>query len=328
MSNLTVYGCGGAGISALINNKALLESVGATIVAVDSSDSNIDSIKFTNKYQLAGKNGSGGNQLENIDAFRDSIPDILSNYKPSKFNIIVSSTSGGSGSVASMYLAREIVNRGQIAVLILLTTSDSLRRINNTINVIKSLESMSSKIEKPLVMMVHNQCASDSRRSGDTGLYNNLKYMVYLFSNRFEDIDEMDIANLFNYNKVTKVPSQLVTLTAEEITEEFIERTNNSRPPISYINIMSTKYRDDSVVNIPSAYSKTGYFVETSDSMEVTGQPQRGRCYYVDNQSKHDLIARFEKLKTESVEANAASVSKRIDYDETGADDDGFVFDE
>lgn len=326
MSNLTVYGCGGAGISALINNKELLESVGASIVAVDSSDSNIDNVNFSNKYQLAGKNGSGGNQLENIDAFRDSIPDILSNYKPSKFNIVVSSTSGGSGSVASMYLAREIVNRGQIAVLVLLTTSDSLRRINNTINVIKSLESMSNKIEKPLVMMVHNQSASDSRRSGDAGLYDNLKHMVYLFSNRFDDIDDMDISNLFNYDKVTKVPPQLVTLTAEEITDEFIERLSNSKPPIGYINLISTELRDNCVINIPSVYSKTGYFDGSENAELVANQPQQARSYYLENQSKHDLLSKFEILKTECMEANAASVSKKIDFKQSDVDDDGFVF--
>lgn len=325
MKDITIYGCGGAGISALINNEKFLKSVGAKTVAVDSSDSNIGSLEFENKYKLSGKYGSGGNQLENIDAFRDSIPDILANYKPSKFNIIVSSTSGGSGSVVSMYLAREIVRRGHIAVLVLLTTSDSLRRINNTINVIKTLESMSTKLEKPLVMMVHNQGITDVRRSGDAGLYANLKSIVYLFANQFADVDEMDIINLFSYDKVTKVPPQLVTLVSEEITDEFIDRILKSKPPVSFIGLVNSEYRDDHIIPIPSAYSKTGYFDRVSTIDECGYQPTIGRCYYIENQSKHDLLSKFEQLKQESLETNAASVSKKIDYNADDDNGDGFI---
>lgn len=327
-NKLTVYGCGGAGISAVVNNRELLENAGANVVYVDSSDSNIGSIVDGNIYKIPGKVGSGGNQLENIETFSDSIPDILAHYPPSSFNIVVASSSGGSGSVLSIYLAKELVKRGYVTAIIMLTTSDSLRRINNTINVIKSLESISSEIEQPLVLMTHHQNADESRRSGDAGFYFNLRAMVNLFTNQFEDLDEMDITNFFFYNKVTKVPPQLVTLTVDAITEEFMERMVATKPPISIINLINQKYRDDAIVKIQSAYSKSGYDSDYLARELQSSHGDIGWCYYIDNQTKHIMLDRFNKLKTESQESNSASISKKINIADSKTATGGFVFED
>jgi hypothetical protein len=312
MSKITVFGCGGAGISAIVNNKHYLDEEGVNAVCVDSSDSNIGTVDIKNKYQLKGKNGSGGNQLENIEQFRDSIPDILAIHQPSTFNLVVSSTSGGSGSVASMYLTRELVKRGHATVLVMLATSDSQRRINNTINVFKTLESMSDDINQPLILMLNHQPSSHSRRMGDEGFYHNLRSLIYLFNSKFADIDDMDITNFLFYNKVTKVEPQLVTLSVDEITPDSLNKLRSGKPPVTLLGIVNDKYKEETVIDVISQHSKIGYDCNFVTRTLQTNYEDAGWLFTINNQDKHQLLDEFLTLKRSCDELNAASVTKKL----------------
>ena len=101
IGKLSVYFCGGTGAnlkdrlsttSAAFNRKGMAEM---TSYVIDTSESNLTSAVRDNVYIYKDLDGFGKKRDEDPAAVKKKIPEILANFAPQEFNIVVCSMSGG-----------------------------------------------------------------------------------------------------------------------------------------------------------------------------------------------------------------------------------------
>ena len=99
MKHFNVYAVGGTGIN--IANRFIKDSRNGdsieTIVGFDTSGANPVIDGAFNVERVPNAEGSGGNKKAHIDKYPDFAKQMLAKYAPNKINIVVFSTSGGTG---------------------------------------------------------------------------------------------------------------------------------------------------------------------------------------------------------------------------------------
>lgn len=95
-----IYGCGGTGINLAKRFLNRAEQPGFAVldpVFVDTSRSNLTpEIPEEKVYVLSGDaDGSGKVRAANADRIVDAVPEVLLEFKPAEFNIVVFSLGGG-----------------------------------------------------------------------------------------------------------------------------------------------------------------------------------------------------------------------------------------
>ena len=116
-TNTVVFSCGGAGIN-----------IGRQAAAVSNEFSEHlrkPGINRDKVFLFEGIDGSGKVRAENHKAIGKSVLKILEQFKPGKFNIIVNSASGGSGSIIGHSILAELKKRGEQVVMILIGSTAS-----------------------------------------------------------------------------------------------------------------------------------------------------------------------------------------------------------
>jgi len=238
MSNKTVriYSCGGAGTNIVANTNlnALTRSNNVEIFPayIDTSRSNLPSSVETNTvYLFKDLDGSGKIRRENYQVINQHIREILLQHKPGDFNIVVSSASGGSGSVIAPELVSELIERGHNVVVLTVGSTSSKIEIENTIKTIKSYANISQRRQFPVVMGYYqnsktmNQSMVDERIRADISA---LVTLVAMTAVETSGLDTSDITHWLDFPKTTggAVPPQLavfsmVTAKFSEIAEEL-----------------------------------------------------------------------------------------------------------
>ncbi len=194
-----LYACGGAGIN-LVNKfmeiKDSLTLHGIEVVYVDTSYSNIDQDSITdNFYVLEGLDGSGKFRPSNYEALRDASQEILHQFKPGVINIIISSGSGGSGSVIAGILTNELLNRNEIVIPIIVGSTSSKIETENTIKTIQSYVSISSRQDKVVACLYNENSSSKNRTQVDLEIIHNIAAIAMLVQNNVKELDTADISN-------------------------------------------------------------------------------------------------------------------------------------
>ena len=214
-----IYACGGAGINI---GKKLEQFRGTSeagvadleITYIDTSRSNLDStVSGEHCYLLEGLDGSGKIRRDNYKAISDNTRKILQSFGPLDVNIIISSGSGGSGSVIAPSLATELLDNDQNVIVIVIGSSDSRIDIDNTLKTLKSYDAISQKRERPVVAAYFQNSAETSRSKVDESVVSVLFSLTTLFSRENRELDTRDLYNFLNYHRVTSFKPKLVGLT-------------------------------------------------------------------------------------------------------------------
>ncbi len=261
---LRIYGAGGTGvnIASYFNNASKEPNCADLKVCyIDTSRSNIDSnMNDEDIFVLPGVNGSGKFRAENAGDIDNVTKKIVLDYPPENFNVVVFSASGGSGSVIGPLIMRELLSRGESAVAVVIGGDESVIEANNTLNTLKTLEAISQKADKPLVMYYeHNE---GKRSAIDSQVQLAISALAVLASQENKHLDSMDISNWLNFSKTTTVQPQLAQL---EIYVDA-ETANKVQDPISVVSI----YEDadqDTLKSVPE-YAAVGYLSSKPDRFD------------------------------------------------------------
>ena len=90
--SLSLYCCGGTGV----NLGKAIRDPNIAITFIDTSDSNLKTVKSGNVFLVEGMDGAGKNRSKTYQNFKDISEDVLLKFKPSdKLNVVVSSLAGG-----------------------------------------------------------------------------------------------------------------------------------------------------------------------------------------------------------------------------------------
>lgn len=212
--SVAIYACGGAGTNLANQIEGYTPEEGFAdplIYYVDTSNSNLrrTNIDMSRVYLFDGVDGSGKERSENSQVIAKHAQNILLQFQPTAFNIIVCSASGGSGAVIGHTLAAELRKRGEQVIMLAVGTTGSVKEIENTIKSLKSLDGLASKIDKPMVVHYLQNSATAPRPVIDAAAKQALVYLLGLFSGQNKELDTADLKNWLNH---PELDSQVVSL--------------------------------------------------------------------------------------------------------------------
>lgn len=263
---MRVYGAGGCGtniVSGYVNAAKEKNAAQILPVIIDTSRSNIEShIPSDICFLLEGVDGSGKLRAENYAKISDSIKQLLLKFKPTEFNVVLFSGSGGSGSVYGPLIASELIARGETVVCIVVGSDESYITANNTMNTLKSLEGISRKTGKPVVMHYRHNPRGKPRTEVDHEIRFAISALAIMASRQNKALDTMDIHNWINFDKVTSVKPRLACL------EIFVgnETPWDKYSPISVASIY--KNPDEPSIPVVPEYVCNGYVDLGIEGME------------------------------------------------------------
>ena len=264
-NKVVIYGCGGAGVNQARKFESLYKQgvIGyANIVPVyiDTSDSNnVKDPEIADRaYRYEKIEGSGGLRSEHVDLISDSVNEILKLHRPGDLNIVISSLSGGSGSVIAPCLVSELLARNLNVVVIGIGSSETEIRVKNSINTIKSYAAIAEDLQVPIVMSVHNNTPKTPRVTVDDSIFKIVLRLAVLFSGENTELDAKDLCNWLAFHRVTRFPAGLYTL-AFVTSEEAKDYNNVFEGEMAVSEATLFPEDTDTSTTFGSAYNCYGY---------------------------------------------------------------------
>lgn len=229
LGKITIYACGGAGINIAsyfekYRNKPSPGFAEVSVVYVDTSKSNLKDLHPADFiYTFEGLDGSGKIRKENAGTISESVMDILHKFKPGNLSIVISSISGGTGSVIAPSLTSELLSRGENVVVCAISSNDSRIEIENNIKTMKSYEAISKLRKAPVVMIYRENSATGARKLTDEKIHSEIVSLAGLFSGQNNELDTSDLHNWLYFNRISTVAPKLALLEFYNDTIDDIE---------------------------------------------------------------------------------------------------------
>lgn len=273
---------------------------------VDTSDSDLSAdIPVKAIYRLEKKNdgtlvnGSGKLRMENGAEIMGVIKAIVEQFKPGDLTIIVSSTSGGTGSVFGPFLAKELLDRGLDVVAIGIGTTGDPIEINNNIKTVKSYDNMARMSGRNLPFYYdqygeHGRPAAEVRES----VAEVISGLTVLYSGLNKGIDGMDLHHWINPTKVVDgLEPKLLSLHMIDSPEQFEQ--------VGQIISVASLGKDSDALTLPSM---PDYRIRGISDVEATQKPVH---FIVSDGQLIDTLSEFETTLAEANKKKAARVASR-----------------
>jgi hypothetical protein len=273
LGKVRIFACGGCGINAAHGwdqkiQDSLREVAGRGVIGelavtyVDTSESNLNGSE--NKEQvflLAGVDGSGKVRASNHEEIGKIIKPLLLEHPAEQLNIVVFSASGGSGSVIGPLVMRELLQRGERTIGIVVGSSESVISINNTNNTLKSLDNIARKNGQPVVIAFeHNESTAD-RPEVDARIRATIGSLLIMAGPHIRELDTEDVTNWLQYHKVSKITPQLSLL---DIVVDTTTLPEDIADPISIASIINTP--EQALRGVTPDYITEGYQTKTDNT--------------------------------------------------------------
>lgn len=303
MSNkVRLYGCGGAGVN-VVSYYATRESQNgcAELVPslIDTSASNLRRHELSDDdvYQVEGLDGSGKVRSENHSEINKVIKEILVKMSPTDFNIVVFSTSGGSGSVIGPLIMKELLSRGLSAIAVVVGSDESVIAAENTLKTLQSLELISKKTETPVVMSYHHNDQGTRRSSIDQEMYAAIASLSILASGENLEMDRLDLVHWLNYTKINGATPRLSTLEIAMSGEAYSSLSGVLSVASLYNDfdqeriVTDADYHSDGFANLSIIDIKEAHFAITVEGVSQIGKKIKDRV----SKMKETREARVER---------------------------------
>lgn len=243
-NTISIYGAGGTGIN-LVRPFIGEREEGISCFGIDTSKSNVKSYMSVfndhNFYHLDGLDGSGKKRDTNVEAISDATRDILMNFKPSDFNVVIFSASGGSGSVIGPLLVKEMLLDRRKVIAVVVGSSESRIASYNTFKTIKSLQAVSKQTKSPLIVSYQDNHAT-GRSEVNRAVKSIVQCLTFLGSGEIGELDSEDLYNWLYYPRVTDLNPSVALL------DIFSKASDVNTHPIATISIFKD---EDSIVALP-----------------------------------------------------------------------------
>lgn len=328
---MNVYACGGAGINVAKHFEKFRKTheqsdhaddkvfARTMPIYIDTSRSNLTpDIPAEHTYVLSGLDGSGKVRRENAEAITQCTLDILQKFKPADISIVLSSTSGGSGSVLAPSITSELLNRGQTVIVIAIGSDDSRIELENTSKTIKTYEAIAKLRKTPVTMLYHNNSEVDGgRKDVDAEVIQQITKLAALFSGCNRELDTKDLQNWLFFNRVTSFQPKLCFM---DFYSGKIDSLKNGQV-ISVATLCLDGYSSSAGTAVE--YQTVGYVTEAqNEKMHLTASLHYVILDGVVAEIHSDISAKLQLLD----EAQRARITKSsILTDSDRATDNGLV---
>lgn len=212
-ATINLYACGGTGINiaSLLEKDMKVDRPGtANLVPIyiDTGKANLTVSHPDSRTYLIPelkREGSGKLRRANHPEIAACVPDILYKNKPADLNIVISSASGGSGSVIAPSIVGELLKGGHMVIVVAVGSTDSRIEVDNTINTILSYENISENVvELPIPLIYYQNTREQRRAQVNEKIKAEIIRLAILFSKQNKELDVSDLRHWLNYH----IPTQ------------------------------------------------------------------------------------------------------------------------
>lgn len=195
---ISIFACGGAGVNVAKKYK----DGSCNKFFIDTSQSNLKGLDSNNVMVVEDMDGAGKLRHSTYDKFKELVDDVLIRFKPSdELNIVISSLSGGSGSVIAPLIVKKLLEENKNVVVFGIDSKNSVIEINNTVKTLMTYKSISDKINKNVSILYFenaNRYEVDQQCMWSIDLFG-----LLIDKKRTEEFDIGDLHNFLNFDKVT-----------------------------------------------------------------------------------------------------------------------------
>lgn len=264
--NISVYFCGGTGANAYKRTHNNLIDM-ANLFVIDTSEANLRNSDFDKNsvYLFEGLDGSGKKRDMNYKVISEKINEVVYKFEPGDINFVYHSGAGGSGSVIGPVLVNKLISEGQVVVVCMVGSSDSMKEIENTYKTIESYKTISNKNNKPVIIYYDeiNKDKTRSRVDEHMDIFVSL-LMQYYDKNKVHQIDTADMSNFINFQNVTTFKPSIASIdvyvkdTLPDKKELLIAAATLTDRDTSYSLGHPVPYQTVGIVETPEIFNPIG----------------------------------------------------------------------
>ena len=330
--NMRIYACGGCGTNIVakmnLSTDVIEGYAGIEVAYIDASNSNqFQGIMNDSNTLFISEKGSGSHRRTNYEQISEMRQTIIKQFPPHDINIVVHSASGGSGSVIGPVLVSELLDRDQNVVVIMIGSIQNVTYINNTINTIASMEQIADKRNRPVPVFYIENPVQGSRREVDQQAQGILGILSVIYSGQNREVDQEDLTNHLNYNRITKHRPGIIYM---DITGDDEINLDKGERVITAITLEDS----DTISSLGSdvelqihgiAHEKVIYKNESnSGDQSVTGL--RLPLHYITIAGRfQNIMRRLDELRQTYYESSQAFVQPKTIPPQGVVSDDGLV---
>jgi hypothetical protein len=289
MKDFNIYAVGGTGIN--VANRFLKDNRNGrdidTIVGFDTSSANPVTDGAFNVERVPGAEGSGGNKQAHLEKYPDFTKQMLAKYAPNKLNIVVFSTSGGTGAALGPFIVRYLLERKIPVLAIVIGDRSSFKEHENTIGTLGSLYNQTKFGHSVLFTYLENK-PTVTQGEINAQAAARIDNAIMMFSLENERIDYADVFNFFFYTSIVDADPVLTQLTF--LTEDGLSKYESK--PVAALSL----YADADQIKSPFEdllYRKAGIY---------------GQTYHGIHQTTHAVLDHGDTLESLKEMINAKSV--------------------
>lgn len=213
---INIYSCGGTGVNI---GKKLIDDLDLNVYFIDSSISNMKEVK-ENIFIVENMDGAGKHRATTYHKAKEDVLNALIKFKPSDtLNIVISSLSGGTGSVVAPLIVKKLTEDGKNVVVIGIDSQTSIIELENSVKTLKSYKGVSDTTKKPVILYYIENTKRNEADKKAVSLIN--LFSVITDKSSTEEFDVADLTNFLHFNEVTEVNPSLGILEINE-NEEYI----------------------------------------------------------------------------------------------------------
>ncbi len=271
---LRLYGAGGTGVNIVRNfekTRGQIHPGMATLhpVYADTSRSNIPANLDDNycfiiaKSMTTGKDidGGGKDRALNGDEVVAAIKPLLNDHPPMDMNVVVFSTTGGSGSVMGPSLMSELASRGHAVIGLVVGSVASAKEVKNAVASFKTLDNLARNTAKtPLVIYYQQNTPELTRDEVDAIMHTAISSIAVLASRHNAEMDRQDIFHALRPDRALKAEPRVLTL---DIFRDNKSLEAEAADGANYVTLASLYESTSSTpTTVAPAYSAVGYLPE------------------------------------------------------------------
>lgn len=231
INRLRVYNCGGGGIGVgkyfePERNKTNEGYAQLFPVYMDTSNASTFGVPDEFFYQLPEKNGSGGIRKFNGPDIIRYTGEMLQRFPAFEHNIVIHTTTGGSGSVMGPSIVSELLAQGKSVIVFAIGGDDTKNYIENSISTMSSYGSIANLREAGIVLRYLQNGLDGTIEEVDQKIHLDVSCLTVLYSGQNKNMDARDLYNWSHFSEVTSYGPQVGVLSIHQQEMKLGNDTN------------------------------------------------------------------------------------------------------